>query len=156
MTVHNKGESASYLGVHISMYPTWRKENVHKKSSQQLSRRSSRTHHDALNRRPPRHLLAILLAIWLRLRSAMRGALSFPSRGAQILLLPRLLWPARESSPFSRVHYARKFFSPIQLLPPLTLPIYFWSPRNQDLILFSSFLFPSLFLHSLYSYSYGS
>ena len=34
--VPNKADSASYLNVHVSMRPMWRKENVQKKSSQLL------------------------------------------------------------------------------------------------------------------------
>jgi len=49
---------------------------VHKNLSRPLSRRSSRTHHDALNRRPPSLLLAILLAISLGLGSAAHAELS--------------------------------------------------------------------------------
>ena len=145
------------MSVHVGRYPTWRKENVHKKSSQRLFRRSSRTHHDALNRRPPRLLPAILSAISLGLGSAARAELSPPHPAARKSFSSPVRCGLRANPPLSPASTTRaKFFSPIQLLPPSTLPIYFWSPRNQDLILFSSFLFPSLFLHSLYSYPYGS
>jgi hypothetical protein len=48
--VPNKAESASYLGVQLSINPTWSRENTQKKSSQRLLRRSARTQPDTPNR----------------------------------------------------------------------------------------------------------
>ena len=129
----------------------WRKENVHKKSSQRLFRRSSRTHHDALNRRPPRLLPAILPAISLGLGSAARAELSpSPHPAAPKSFFSPLCCGLRANPSLSPASTARENPSPTKLLPPSTLPIYFWSPRNQGMFLFSSFLFPSLFLRSIH------
>lgn len=67
-------------------------------------------------------------------------ALSFSPIGCARILLPRLLQPARESS-FSPVPTARENPSTIWLLAPSSLPIYFWSLRNQGPFLIPPFLF---------------
>ena len=96
------------MSVQLSMYPMWRRERMQKYSSRRLSRRSARTDHDALNRRPPRLLLALALSISLRLRSAARVEL-LPRPAARESFSPSAVACAR-ISPFSHVHCTRKSF----------------------------------------------
>ena len=107
--VHNGDESASYLSVQLSMYPMWRRERMQKYSSRRLSRRSARTDHDALNRRPPRLLLALALSISLRLRSAARVELLLRPVARESFFSPSAV-ACTQISPFSHVHCARKSF----------------------------------------------